>query len=216
MLSKTRVPDSFSMHAPVEGSFCFTRTSTSRIHAFNRFLGSDPEPRPGLSSGHIPHSLSLPFNMFLKTNKVHDSDKTYTTLLPPKDITAALETALGTDVAHEIISGARKVTTSCGSGMTAAILWLGLKTINDSIPVSLYDEVWHLTFIRDSVLIRMNSLGPVMLCGQKARYLSEKIEGSILNEFARQEPDHCSDDIDKAALYIKLICSTYHDHLSYN
>lgn len=40
------------------------------------------------------------------------------------------------------------------SGMTAAVLWLGLKTINESISVSLYDEVRHgLQFRLSAILI---------------------------------------------------------------
>ncbi|VDB84503.1 unnamed protein product [Peniophora sp. CBMAI 1063] len=107
-----------------------------------RFLGIDPEPRSGLSSGHMPHSYSLPFSAFLRTNTVVGAKKTYTTLLPPDEVRITLEKALGQTTAQEIIDGKRKATTTCGSGMTAAVLWLGLKTINESISVSLYDESW--------------------------------------------------------------------------
>jgi thiosulfate/3-mercaptopyruvate sulfurtransferase len=104
-------------------------------------MGSDPEPRPGLSSGHIPHSFSLPFNTFLETNQIPNTDKTFTTFLPADELHRKLVDAVGTDNAQLILEGKRGVTTTCGSGMTAGVLWLGLKLISESAAVSLYDEV---------------------------------------------------------------------------
>ncbi|KAF8078382.1 Rhodanese-like domain-containing protein [Lyophyllum atratum] len=105
-----------------------------------RYLGTDPEPRPGLSSGHIPHSLSLPFNMFLRHNSSADGTK-YTTFLPPADVRKAMEEAVGSERADLISEGRLSVTTTCGSGMTAGILWLGLKLLGVK-EISLYDESW--------------------------------------------------------------------------
>jgi hypothetical protein len=113
----------------------------SLTRTMRRYLGTDPEPRPGLSSGHMPHALSLPFNAFIQSNAIPGSDKTYTTFLSPDKIVASLEKAVGKDVAGEVLTGKRKVTTTCGSGMTAAVLWLGLKLVNPNIPVAVYDEV---------------------------------------------------------------------------
>ncbi|EIM92754.1 thiosulfate sulfurtransferase [Stereum hirsutum FP-91666 SS1] len=107
-----------------------------------RYLGSDPEPRAGLSSGHIPHSFSLPFNTFLRTNKIPNSDKTYTTFLTPTEIREKLVETVGAENAEQILTGKRKVITSCGSGMTAGVLWLGLKLANEATRVSIYDESW--------------------------------------------------------------------------
>ncbi|KAI0005482.1 thiosulfate sulfurtransferase [Russula compacta] len=107
-----------------------------------RYTGSDPEPRPGLSSGHIPHSFSLPFNAFLQTNTVPNSGNTFTTFLPPNELRQKLADAIGTDYARLVLEGQRTVITTCGSGMTAGILWLGLKLIEESTPVALYDESW--------------------------------------------------------------------------
>ncbi|KAF5377553.1 hypothetical protein D9615_005200 [Tricholomella constricta] len=105
-----------------------------------RYLGTDPEPRPGLSSGHIPHSLSLPFNVFLRQNLGLDGT-TFTTFLPQADIRRVLEDAVGPERAELITNGVLSVTTSCGSGMTAGILWLGLKLLGVE-KISLYDESW--------------------------------------------------------------------------
>jgi thiosulfate/3-mercaptopyruvate sulfurtransferase len=106
-----------------------------------RFIGLDPEPRVGLSSGHIPHSFSLPFNAFLQTNPIPNSEKTFTTFLSPNELRRKLVGAVGTEYARLILEGKRGVTATCGSGMTAGVLWLGLKLINESTSVSLYDEV---------------------------------------------------------------------------
>ncbi|KAG9314648.1 Rhodanese-like domain-containing protein [Chiua virens] len=106
-----------------------------------RFLGSDPEPRPGLSSGHIPHSFSLPFNVFLKTHTVPGSSVQFTTFLSQPELRQGLVGAIGADQAHLVLTGKRPITTSCGSGMTAGILWLGLKLLG-APNVALYDESW--------------------------------------------------------------------------
>jgi len=112
----------------------------------HRYMGSDPEPRPGLPSGHIPHSFSLPFDVFLQTNTIPHLSKTFTTFLPPNELHRKLADVVGTGYAQLIIEGKRGVTTTCGSGMTAGILWLGLKLIEES-SVALYDEVRSYTEI---------------------------------------------------------------------
>jgi len=87
-----------------------------------RYLGTDPEPRPGLSSGHIPHSFSLPFNVFLQTHSSPNSSTQFTTYLPLSEIHKALVDAIGTEQAELVIKGERPIITSCGSGMTAGVL----------------------------------------------------------------------------------------------
>lgn len=104
-----------------------------------RYAGKDPEPRPGLPSGHIPHSLSLPFTSFLKRN-VTPSGSTYTTFLPVPELRSALVNALGETNAKDVLEGRRKIVASCGSGMTAGVLWLGLRLLGVEKP-ALYDEV---------------------------------------------------------------------------
>ncbi|KAI6133333.1 Rhodanese-like domain-containing protein [Pisolithus croceorrhizus] len=106
-----------------------------------RFIGTDPEPRPGLSSGHIPHSFSLPFNAFLRIHTIPNTSTRYTTLLPISELRQALVDAIGAEQAELVLTGSRRITTSCGSGMTAGILWLGLRMLG-APSVSLYDESW--------------------------------------------------------------------------
>ena len=97
----------------------------------------------------MPHAVSLPFGAFLETHTVPEDiaakhiDKlpmTYTRLRSNQGIIAALEESLGAERAKEVLEGKRQVVTSCGSGMTAGILWLGLKLLGVE-QVGLYDEV---------------------------------------------------------------------------
>ncbi len=97
----------------------------------------------------MPYAVSLPFSAFVETHTVPEhiaskiTDKlplTYTRLRSNQGILSALEDALGADRAREVLEGKRQVVTSCGSGMTAAILWLGLKLLGVE-RVGLYDEV---------------------------------------------------------------------------
>ncbi|PFH50741.1 hypothetical protein AMATHDRAFT_75429 [Amanita thiersii Skay4041] len=105
-----------------------------------RYLGKDPEPRPGISSGHIPRSLSLAFNLFLR-KQVGDDGTEYTTMLPPFELRKVLDASIGTERAKLVVKGEMPVVTSCGSGMTAGILWLGLKLLGVD-RIGLYDESW--------------------------------------------------------------------------
>jgi thiosulfate/3-mercaptopyruvate sulfurtransferase len=92
--------------------------------AAGRFDGTAPEPRPGLPSGHIPGAQNLPASALLGPDQ---------TFLPPSDLRARFEAA-GVD-------GARPVITSCGTGVSAAILSLGL-TLAGLDSGALYDGSW--------------------------------------------------------------------------
>ena len=76
-----------------------------------RFTGAAPEPRPGLGSGHIPNSISIPFSSLL--------DQDSGTLLPA----ATLIKTFGDN--H--VDTERPVVSSCGTGVTAAIVDLALE-----------------------------------------------------------------------------------------
>jgi thiosulfate/3-mercaptopyruvate sulfurtransferase len=90
----------------------------------DRFSGSAPEPRAGLKLGHMPTALNLPF-----TQLINESG-TFRT----KDELEQLYREAGVDLD-------RPVTTTCGSGVTAAILTLGL-TILGVRDLALYDGSW--------------------------------------------------------------------------
>lgn len=91
--------------------------------AADRFAGRAPEPRAGLRSGHMPGALNLPFPAILNPDGTMKQG-------------AALEAAFhaaGLDLD-------RPVMTTCGSGVTAAILSLGLAVLDR--PSRLYDGSW--------------------------------------------------------------------------
>ncbi len=91
--------------------------------AAERFQGNMPEPREGLRSGHIPNSLNLPFAKVLQANGQMKS---------PNELKEIFKEA-GVNTNASII-------TSCGSGITAAILSLALKVIGTDS--ALYDGSW--------------------------------------------------------------------------
>lgn len=89
-----------------------------------RFEGRDPEPRPGLRPGHIPGSKSVPWE----------------TVLNPDG------TLKGRDELIKIFGNAgidpgKPVVTTCGSGVTAAILSLALAVVGQS-NAAVYDGAW--------------------------------------------------------------------------
>jgi len=102
-----------------------------------RYHGTSPEPRPGLPSGHIPHSISLPFNALLELHSSGSS--TYTTIREPDDLRKIIVDILGSDEALQP-NGKRRIVNTCGSGMTAAIIWLALQRLG--VGSALYDESW--------------------------------------------------------------------------
>jgi len=124
-------------HAGGSSRCSFLLTSHSNLC---RFLGTDPEPRPGLPSGHIPNAFSLPFNLFLDQTTNIVSDEPYTTFKTRDKILEELKKCVGEEETQAILEGRRKVVTSCGSGMTAGVLWLGLSLLGVK-GVALYDEV---------------------------------------------------------------------------
>lgn len=91
----------------------------------DRYTGDAKEPRPGLPSGHIPGSLSLPFQ------KLQDADNG--TMLPADGLKAAFEDA-GIDLAQPVVA-------SCGSGVSACTLALGLHLLGHR-NVAVYDGSW--------------------------------------------------------------------------
>jgi thiosulfate/3-mercaptopyruvate sulfurtransferase len=89
-----------------------------------RFAGTEPEPRPGLRSGHIPGSRNLPFQELV------DSDGT---LLPRERLRAKFQSA-GIDLSKPVV-------TTCGSGTSACALLLGLHVLGVK-STALYDGSW--------------------------------------------------------------------------
>ena len=95
------------------------------VRAANRFSGEAPEPRPGLRAGHMPGAINLPWEGLI--------DPQRGTMLPAEQLKAKIEAA-GIDINRPIV-------TSCGSGISACILALGLHLIG-ARDVSVYDGSW--------------------------------------------------------------------------
>jgi thiosulfate/3-mercaptopyruvate sulfurtransferase len=89
----------------------------------DRFRGDAPEPRPGLRSGHMPGSFNVPSAALIQDGR----------LAPPEQLRKAFA-AGGVDLDKPII-------TTCGSGVTAATLWLALDALGKK-PQALYDGSW--------------------------------------------------------------------------
>ncbi len=94
------------------------------MRSSRRFTGQDPEPRPGLRSGHMPRSRNLPYIDLVAADG---------TILPERDLRIRLNAA-GIDLSQPIIA-------TCGSGTSACALLLALELLGQS-NASLYDGAW--------------------------------------------------------------------------
>lgn len=87
-----------------------------------RFAGTEPEPRPGLRPGRIPGSVSLPFQNVIGADGKLLKEDALKAVLPE-------------------VSRERRIITTCGSGVTAAILYAAFIT-GGFRDVRLYDGSW--------------------------------------------------------------------------
>jgi len=110
--------------AAVRRNLTTRRAQVLDARSRGRFSGTEPEPRAGLRSGHIPGSLNLPYD------ELYQKDGT---LLPP-DALRRRFTAAGLDLDKPVV-------TSCGSGITASVLALGLFAAGRP-DVAVYDGSW--------------------------------------------------------------------------
>ena len=89
-----------------------------------RFAGTEPEPRPGLRSGHIPGARNLYFSDLVSKDG---------TLKSEPELKAALARA-GVDIARPVVA-------SCGSGVTAGVIAFALALLGHR-QTSVYDGSW--------------------------------------------------------------------------
>lgn len=89
-----------------------------------RFAGSAPEPRPGLRGGHMPGSTNLPFSLLTGDDGLLRDPAAIATLLRER----------GVDLDRPMI-------TSCGSGLTAAVVYLAAH-LAGAANIRLYDGSW--------------------------------------------------------------------------
>ena len=88
-----------------------------------RFSGTEPEPRPGMRGGHMPGARNVPAAALSRDGS----------LLPVEELRAVLEDA-GLDLSKPVV-------TSCGSGITAAVVSLALASVGHT-DNRLYDGSW--------------------------------------------------------------------------
>jgi len=89
-----------------------------------RFRGEAPEPRPGIPSGHMPGAVNLPSDRLVSSEG---------RIVAPEQVRKLFEDA-GVDLAQPVV-------TTCGSGVTAAVLLFALATLGKD-DVSVYDGAW--------------------------------------------------------------------------
>jgi thiosulfate/3-mercaptopyruvate sulfurtransferase len=103
-----------------------------------RFNGTAPEPRPGLSSGHMPGATSVPFTELVEDGRLKPAEKL-------QELFAAKKIDLQ-----------QPITTTCGSGVTAAVIALSLEVVGAK-NVSLYDGSWAEYAQQPDSIIEKNS-----------------------------------------------------------
>jgi thiosulfate/3-mercaptopyruvate sulfurtransferase len=90
-----------------------------------RFSGREKEPRPGLSSGHMPNAINIPFAELV--------DPISKTLIPKEKLKNLFKTK-GVDLDKPII-------TTCGSGVTASMIYFALDYLGIT-NIAVYDGSW--------------------------------------------------------------------------
>jgi thiosulfate/3-mercaptopyruvate sulfurtransferase len=110
--------------AAIRSNLTTRRAQVLDARSRGRFDGTEPEPRAGLRPGHIPGSLNLPYEQLYQADG---------TILGPDALRRQFEAA-GLDLGKPVV-------TSCGSGITASVLALGLYTLGRS-DVAVYDGSW--------------------------------------------------------------------------
>lgn len=134
---------------------------------YGRFIGEDPEPRPGIPSGHIPGSLNVPWNIVLKPLTIQRDRSTlsgllngskgtfieyqYFIYLAPDELAKILSEKLTLPFNHN-----SKLMFSCGSGVSSAIVLLAaiICQFANLENASLFDGSWTEWKLNDLGLLK--------------------------------------------------------------
>jgi thiosulfate/3-mercaptopyruvate sulfurtransferase len=119
-LDRTAVRDLAAIRANLE----HPREQVVDLRPKERFAGTQPEPRPGLRSGHVPGSKNVPFTELVNSDG---------TILPDQQLRRRLEAA-GIDLSQPIVA-------TCGSGTSACALVLSLELLGHR-NTAVYDGAW--------------------------------------------------------------------------
>ena len=116
-------PDIVASVASVQQALSKKTAQVVDARPADRFRGEAAEPRPGVRAGHMPGAFNVPSTALVENGQ----------LLPADRLRQAFA-AGGVDIERPVI-------TSCGSGVSAAALWLALDALGKP-PVGLYDGSW--------------------------------------------------------------------------
>jgi thiosulfate/3-mercaptopyruvate sulfurtransferase len=119
-LDQSAVRDLAAMQANLQQR----REQVVDLRPAGRFTGVDPEPRPGVRSGHLPGSRNLPFTDLVGPDG---------TILPERELRRRLEAA-GIDLSQPIVA-------TCGSGTSACALIVSLELLGHR-NTAVYDGAW--------------------------------------------------------------------------
>jgi thiosulfate/3-mercaptopyruvate sulfurtransferase len=119
-LDRTAVRDLATIRANIRER----REQLVDLRSAGRFAGTEPEPRPGLRSGHVPGSRNVPYTELVKPDG---------TILPDQELRRRLEAA-GIDLSQPIVA-------TCGSGTSACNLILNLELLGHR-NTAVYDGAW--------------------------------------------------------------------------
>jgi thiosulfate/3-mercaptopyruvate sulfurtransferase len=110
--------------AAIRSNIAHAREQLVDLRSAGRFAGTEPEPRPGLRSGHVPGSRNVPYTELVGPDG---------TILPDQQLRRRLDAA-GIDLSQPIIA-------TCGSGTSACALILGLELLGHR-STAVYDGAW--------------------------------------------------------------------------
>lgn len=115
--------DQFQDTAAIQANIETQNRAVIDARSEGRFQGTAPEPRAGLSSGHIPGSYNIPFTEVLEDGRYKSTEELNI-------------------IFNQLSLQQDKLTFSCGSGITACIVLLAAEQVLKDLPKAVYDGSW--------------------------------------------------------------------------